>query len=453
MRVWLAGMAVYIMAIAARTSFGVASLDALSRFDITAAQLSMFTVIQLAVYAGSQLPVGILLDRFGSRPIMVAGAIILATGQIWLALAGNYPAALAARVLIGMGDATAFTSVLRLIPQWFTARRIPLFTQLTGIVGQAGQVISSIPFAMVLASQGWEAAFVSMGVAGAAVGLLAAFFVRERATFSQTKIKPSGSIFTHPGVWQGFWTHFTLGFPLHVFLLLWGVPFMSVNGIEQSTASALLIVSSVAGIITGPLVAAVISRHPLRRPWPVLAIMILVVSTWAYMLLIPRPATIAEFSFLLIVLALSGSGASIGFDFVRTAVPVTRLGTANGVVNQGGFIAALTAAFLVGIVLDWRAPDGVYTLADFSLAMGAQLIVFAVGAAGFLAVTPFARRRFDRDRGLATVPARVAIERIIRERRAEGRLTVLGRGRRGRAAVADTPADEDPATAPRTPRQ
>ena len=180
MRIWLAGMAIYIMAIAARTSFGVASLDALSRFEISAAELSMFTVIQLAVYAGSQLPVGILLDKYGSRPIMVVGAIILGGGQIWLALAGTYPSALAARVLIGMGDATAFTSVLRLIPQWFPARKVPLYTQLTGIGGQAGQVISSIPFAMLLAGQGWERAFLTMGIAGAAIGLIAAFFVREK---------------------------------------------------------------------------------------------------------------------------------------------------------------------------------------------------------------------------------------------------------------------------------
>lgn len=453
MRIWLAGMAVYIMAIAARTSFGVASLDALSRFEISAAQLSLFTVIQLAVYAGSQLPVGILLDRYGSRPIMVAGAIILGGGQIWLALAGSYPSALAARILIGMGDATAFTSVLRLIPQWFPARRVPLFTQLTGIVGQTGQVISSIPFAMLLAARGWQTSFLTMGIAGAAIGLLAAFFVREKPSSTQAKTKATGKTFTHPGVWQGFWTHFMLGFPPHVFLLLWGVPFMTVNGIDRPTASALLIVSSVAGIVTGPLVAAVTSRYPLRRPWPVLAILALLIVTWAYLLILPRAANLVEFSFLLVVLALSGSGASIGFDFARTAVPVSRLGAANGVVNQGGFVAALSAALLIGLVLDWRSPDGIYTAADFKVAMASQLVIVLIGAIGFFLVSPAARRRLEKDRGLRIVPARVAIERIIRERRAEARLRESGRGKPGRAAEDDRPRGEGRATGPTTPRR
>lgn len=453
MRVWLAGMAVYVMAIAARTSFGVASLDALGRFDISAAQLSMFTVIQLAVYAGSQLPVGILLDKYGSRPIMVVGAVVLGAGQIWLALAGSYPSALAARIFIGMGDATAFTSVLRLIPQWFPARRVPLYTQLTGIIGQAGQVISSIPFAMLLAGQGWERAFLTMGIAGAVIGLLAAIFVREKEAATPAKTEPTAGVFTHPGVWQGFWTHFMLSFPTHVFLLLWGVPYMSANGIDRPAASALLVVSSAAGIITGPVVAAVTSRHPLRRTWPVVTILLLLAASWAYLLVLPRPATTVEFAILLIVLALAVSGSSIGFDFARTAVPVTRLGTANGIVNQGGFIAALSAAFLIGIALDWRSPDGIYTLADFKIAMGSQAIVLVIGMIGFVAVSPAARRRLERDKGLQIVPARIAIERIIRERREEARQTVSDPDRRAPATEGDTPRDGHRATGPTTHRQ
>lgn len=448
MRIWLAGMAIYIMAIAARTSFGVASLDALARFDISAAELSMFTVIQLGVYAACQIPLGMLLDRFGSRPILVIGAIILAGGQIWLALAATYPSALAARVLIGMGDASAFTSVLRLVPQWFPPRRVPLFTQLTGIGGQAGQVISSIPFAMMLARFGWETAFISLGLTGAAVALIAALFIREKERFSTSTTKTSGGTFSHPGVWQGFWTHFTLGFPGHVFLLLWGVPFMVANGIDQQTAAAMLIIAAAAGVVTGPLVARMTSRHPLRRPMPIVAIIAVFTLSWAYLLLIPRPTRLWEFAVLLVVIALTGSGSSIAFDLGRTAVPLSRLGTANGMINQGGFVAALSASFLIGLVLDWRAPDGDYSAGDFKLAMASQFIIVAIGVVGFLAVSPFAKRRFERDRGLRIVPARVAIERIIRERRAEARRRESDPSRAGRAGGGDAPPGASPARGP-----
>lgn len=445
-------MAVYIMAIAARTSFGVASLDALSRFDISAAELSMFTVIQLGVYAACQIPLGLLLDRFGSRPVLLIGAVILAGGQIWLALAATYPSALGARVLIGMGDASAFTSVLRLVPQWFAPRRVPLFTQLTGICGQAGQVISSVPFAMILARYGWETAFVAMGTAGAVIALIAAFFIREKREFSISITKASGGTFTHPGVWQGFWTHFTLGFPGHVFLLLWGVPFMVVNGVDQQTAAALLIIAPAAGVMTGPLVARMTSRHPLRRPMPILAIMVIFTLCWTYLLLLPRPIRVWEFGVLLVVLALTGSGSAIAFDLGRTAVPLSRLGTANGMINQGGFIAALAASLLIGLVLDWRAPDGDYSAADYRIAMASQAIIVAVGVVGFLSVSPFAKRRFEKEKGLRIEPARVAIERIIRERRAEAQRMESGQNKSGRAEAGGKPPDASPARAPWTRR-
>src|SRR5688572_1757236 len=63
--IWLVGLAVYLLAIFHRSSLGVAGLIAADRFDISATQLAFFTVLQLVVYAGMQVPVGVLLDRYG----------------------------------------------------------------------------------------------------------------------------------------------------------------------------------------------------------------------------------------------------------------------------------------------------------------------------------------------------------------------------------------------------
>ncbi|MDD9204865.1 MFS transporter, partial [Georgenia sp. 10Sc9-8] len=78
--------------------------------------LALFSVVQLAVYAAAQVPVGLLLDRVGSRRMIAGGAVVLAVGQLMLALVDTLPMALVARVLVGLGDATAFVSVLRLVP-------------------------------------------------------------------------------------------------------------------------------------------------------------------------------------------------------------------------------------------------------------------------------------------------------------------------------------------------
>ena len=101
--------------------------------------LSTFLVIQVIVYAGAQIPAGLLLDRYGSKALIVAGAGLMAC-QLTLAFTESLPIAVAARAVVGLGDAVTFISVLRLVPHWFKPRQVPLVTQLTGICGQLAGV-------------------------------------------------------------------------------------------------------------------------------------------------------------------------------------------------------------------------------------------------------------------------------------------------------------------------
>ena len=102
--VWAVGLIAYTVGVMHRTSFGVAGLAAADRFQASPAALSGFVVLQLLVYAVLQVPVGMLLDRFGARRLIVAGALIMAAGQLVLALATTLPLAVTARVLVGAGE-------------------------------------------------------------------------------------------------------------------------------------------------------------------------------------------------------------------------------------------------------------------------------------------------------------------------------------------------------------
>ncbi|MGX2996060.1 MFS transporter [Streptomyces sp. JNUCC 64] len=177
--VWSIGVSVYFVAVVFRTSLGVAGLDAVDRFAIGASALSAFSIVQLLVYAGMQIPVGLLVDRFGTKRVLILGAVLFTTGQLGFALAPSYGTALAARVLLGCGDAMTFISVLRLGAHWFPARRAPLMAQLAGFAGMAGNLVSTLVIARLLHEVGWTAAFGGSAVAGVVVlGLL--LFLRER---------------------------------------------------------------------------------------------------------------------------------------------------------------------------------------------------------------------------------------------------------------------------------
>ena len=148
--VWSAGILAYVLAITGRTSLGVAGVEAMDHFDISASRLAVFSSVQVGVYALAQIPMGMLIDRFGPRRMLVVGALLMGAGQVLLGVTGSYAVAIVARVIIGSADATAFLSVMRILPAWIPMRRTPLFTQLTGGLGYIGQFISAVPFTALL---------------------------------------------------------------------------------------------------------------------------------------------------------------------------------------------------------------------------------------------------------------------------------------------------------------
>ena len=411
--VWGVGVLAYVVAVFNRTSLGVAGPAALERFSTGAAVLSVFAVVQLVVYAGMQVPVGVLVDRFGTKRLLVAGAASMVVGQALIAVVTDVPGAFAGRVLVGLGDATTFISVLRLVPAWFGARQVPVLTQVTGILGQLGQVLSAIPLAAVLAGPGWSVAFGGAAAVGALVAVLVlavlrdappdAVVVRRRRSASQVRGDLVGA-WREPGTRLGFWSHFTSQFSAMVFALLWGYPFMVQGlGLEPVEAGSMLTLLVAGGVASAPVVGRLTALHPLRRSYLVLGIVATTALAWALVLAWPGTAPLPVVAVLVLVLSVNGPGSMVGFDFARTYNPPDRLGTATGVVNTGGFTASLLTILGIGVVLDVLAGDAAPTLADFRVAFGLQYLVWGGGVVMIVRTRRLAWRDL-RERGVDVLP-------------------------------------------------
>ncbi len=424
--VWGAGLLAYVVAVLQRTSLGVAGVEAGERYDASASTVAALAVVQLLVYAGLQVPVGVLLDRFGSRRLVVTGALVMAAGQAVLALAEPVGLAVLGRLLVGLGDAATFISVLRLIPAWFPARRVPLLTQVTGIVGQTGQVLSAVPLVALLGGPGWTVAFLSAAATGVLAAVLVLLVVRDspgdgarpQDRSAQDVVGDLVTAWRHPGTRLGLWTHFTTQFSGTAFALLWGFPFLvSGEGVRPSTASALLTVFVVAGMVSGPVLGVLVQRHPYRRSWLVLAVIAVNAAGWTLVIAWPGPAPLPVLVLLVLAMASGGPGSLIGFDFARTFNPPDRLGTATGIVNVGGFVASLVTILAVGVVLDLRTGGAGYTLDDFRAAMSVQYVLWALGVVAILVSRRRVRRRMA-EAGQVVPPVREALRQRRDRRRA-----------------------------------
>ncbi len=405
--IWSVALAIYGLAIFNRSSLGVAGLIAADRFQISAAELSLFTVLQLLVYAALQVPVGVLLDRFGSRRLLLVGLVLMTVGQLCFAFATTFPAAVGARALLGAGDAMIFVSVIRLVTAWFLARQAPFVIQLTGITGQLGAIVAAAPLSLALDRLGWTRGFALSSTIGVVllVALLAlvrdspyrrdaVVHVKLRAIAASVKV-----VWGNPGTKLGTWLHFTSQFAVNSFALLWGFPFL-VRGEGWSSGEASLLITAMVVwvVVTGLVLAALVARHPYRRSQIVVSIVVVMALSWAAVLAWSGPAPKPLLVVMALATATGGPASMVGFDLARTFTPWQVAGRANGLVNGGGFLGALIVMAVVGVVLDLREGGGMssYDRDDFRVAMSVQFAFWGLGVTQVLRYRRRAIHHLDR---------------------------------------------------------
>ncbi|WP_256104574.1 nitrate/nitrite transporter [Streptomyces sp. ODS05-4] len=404
--VWGVGVAVYFVAVIFRTSLGVAGLDAADRFGVNASALSAFSILQLLVYAGMQIPVGLMVDRLGTKKVLTLGVVLFTAGQLGFALSPSYGAALAARALLGCGDAMTFISVLRLGSRWFPARRGPLIAQVAALCGMAGNLVSTLVLSRLLDGLGWTQAFAGSALAGVLVLVLLLLFLKDHPEgWEPQRVTGGGPRFVRrqiadawaePGTRLGMWVHFTTQFPAMVFLLLWGMPFLvEAQELDRGTAGGLLTLVVVSNMAVGLAYGQIIARHHTARVPLALGTVAATAALWAAVLLWPGGrAPMALLVVLCLVLGACGPASMIGFDFARPANPPQRQGTASGIVNMGGFTASMTTLLAVGVLLDATGDD-------YRIAFASVFVLQALGLAQILRLRGRTVRR-ERERLVAS---------------------------------------------------
>lgn len=407
----IAATAAYFAAVLQRSSLGVASLAAVEQFQVGASALSALAVFQLMVYAAMQIPVGVLLDRFGPRLMLQLGAIAMAAGQFVVAYSETISLAYAGRMLVGMGDAFTFISMLRLIVSWAPGSRIARTQQFMVNIGQLGQLASAIPFAILLANFGWRSAF-EASASIVVVGLIAVtLWVRndpigevhhEQVTSLRQALGFVRDGIGHAPTRMSFWIHFTLQSSGSVFALLWGVPFLvEGQGLSSEFASTMLSLQMGLYLFFGSIIGWIAQHHPKRRQHVVVIIAISIISIWLIFALLPVRAPIWLIVVLVVVISSGGPGSMLAMDYSREFTPKHKLGAANGFINIGGFLATFVMMAVAGWILDWvksySQASSAFTLEGFRLALGAQVIVIGFGLAMFLIERSKARGQLDRE--------------------------------------------------------
>lgn len=347
--IWGTAAGFYVLAMFHRMSLGVASLRASERLDIPVETIALLSALQLFLYLALIIPAGLMVDRIGPRRTLALGLLAMGVGQSAFGIAVDAVPALIARGLIGAGDALIFLCVLRLAQSWFAPERYAPLALLTAGAGAVGQLATTVPLGGGLDVLGWTPVFVGSGLATLAAAALCMAVVRDRpAGAPGIAVARGGSTaalraaWARPGTRHAFWTHLTLMGPFVAVTALWGYPFMvEERGMSEAGARLTLLACVAVCALASPAFGVLVARRPGLRDTLTLATGATVGASWAVTLMWPGGAPVAVVVATLVATGPACAAAMLAFEIARADNPPGRAGIATGLANTGGFSAAV----------------------------------------------------------------------------------------------------------------
>jgi predicted MFS family arabinose efflux permease len=172
LRVFLPFAAGYYFSYFLRNVNAVIAPELTRELGVSVADLGLLTSAYLLTFGAVQLPLGLALDRWGSRRVESVLLVIAATGCGLFAIGDTLPQLAVARGLIGLGVSACLMASFKAFSQWFGVERQASLNAAIMVAGGLGALTASTPLSWAIPLFGWRAAFVALTVVGLVVALL-----------------------------------------------------------------------------------------------------------------------------------------------------------------------------------------------------------------------------------------------------------------------------------------
>lgn len=161
-----------------RGTMGVIAPDMMRDLGFGPERLGLLTAIFFLVYAGMQVPMGLLLDRYGPRRVVTTFLCIAIAGTVLFALAEGYAGLVVGRAVMGMGAAALYMGGFNLLVRWVDSERYMRLAATMVTIANVGSLFATSPFAVVAELVGWRGAF--LVIAGIAAFIASIMFIAVR---------------------------------------------------------------------------------------------------------------------------------------------------------------------------------------------------------------------------------------------------------------------------------
>ncbi|SFJ92991.1 MFS transporter [Bradyrhizobium sp. Gha] len=375
-RVFLPFAAGYYLSYLFRTINALIASHLSSDTGLGTADLGLLTSVYFLVFAAAQIPVGILLDRFGPRRVQSALLLLAAGGAGLFAVSSGFLSLLIARAMIGLGVAAALTAALKSIILWFPRERVALLNGYMVMLGSLGAVTATAPVEHLLAWMGWRQLFEILAAATGATAILIYVVVPERGIALSTASTSLSSVFSDRRFWRMAPLSATCIGSSWSLQGLWASPWLiDVEGFDRASLVRQLFMMSV--VLSGGAWLFGMAVHHVKRRGigaeTILAIVavLFIAAESALVLRAPLPS-ILPWS----VVAIVGTATVVSFAVIADYFPAELAGRANGALNVLHFGWAFLAQYATGLILEqWSANDGHRTVQAYQVAFDVNIVL------------------------------------------------------------------------------
>lgn len=384
---WLTGALFFFYAWVVRVAPSVMIEELMRDFAVGAAAIGNLSAFYFYGYAGMQVPIGMMMDRFGPRRLMTAAAGVCALGCILFAMSTAFWGVAAGRFLIGASAAFSLVGAMAVAGQWFPARRFALLSGLAMMMGMAGGVFGQAPLRLVVERYDWRTAMMITAVGGLLIAVAAWTSVRDRHRGSGgvgQVFGGLGHVLRNPQTWLIAVAGLGTTGPLLGFAGLWGVPYLeATHGIDRTAAAAVTSTLFIGWGVGAPLFGWFSDRIG-RRRLPFIIGVVLCAAAMAALVHVPG-LSLPAVSALCFLCGFGGSSQIVGFAAVREHNAASLSGTAIGFVN--GMVTGAGALYqpLLGWLLDlaWggqmEAGARIYDPSAYRFAFNAIVVGAVIG--------------------------------------------------------------------------
>ena len=360
-----------------------------SDLNLNAEQLGLITSAYFLTFGLFQLPLGVLLDKYGARKVQSILFLIAAVGAILFSLGNDVWSLVTARGLIGLGVSGALMAAFKAFAVWFPKERLPLLIGLFMSAGGMGAIVASTPLEMALQITDWRGVYLFIGIVTIFVGVLIFFIVPEKQENNYNeKALPVLKVLKHIYTSYAFWRIGPLsgiagGTGLAI-LGLWAGPWLSdIGKFNKNEIANILFISTIMMTI-GTTSLGIITDY--LRKFNISPVGVMGGALFVFII----PLTIITFGIMpkaiwpWVILSITSLAATLAYAGLSQHFPTSYAARASTAINLICFLMAFIAQYAIGFIMQLVEPgkQSGYSIkayqAGFGLFLGLLIICYII---------------------------------------------------------------------------